>query len=185
MKSIFTTTNYDIQPGSPLTTEDLSPLAFGTALVCSLVGRRRGATERRVVSVLTATDGPLAGSSATGSLRPREERRSGGAVRRLRDMSAIWSLLGGAVRVCAALFRASGGRRVHPCGAARRRRASSFGGGIRRYGASSARLSGVQCCLERRGKAVAHRRLEGASGGAFRPRGCVWRRRSLGGSTSM
>jgi hypothetical protein len=77
---MFTTTDYDIQPGSPLTTEDLFPLAFGTALVCSLVGRRRGATERRAVSVLTATDGPLAGSSATGSLRPREERRRGGAA---------------------------------------------------------------------------------------------------------
>ena len=91
--------------------EDLFPLAFGTALVCSLVGRQRGATERRAVSVLTATDGPLAGSSATGSLRPREERRSGGAVRRLRDMSAIWRLLGGAVGVCAALFGGGGRRR--------------------------------------------------------------------------
>ena len=56
----------------------------------------------------------VAGSLATGSLRPREERRSGGAVRRLRDMSAIWRLLGGGggrivVHCCRDCHRRGGG----------------------------------------------------------------------------
>jgi hypothetical protein len=52
-------------------------------------------TEQQAVGVLTATDGPMAGSLATGSLRPCKKLRSGGAVARPCDMSAIWRLLGG------------------------------------------------------------------------------------------
>jgi len=48
-----------------------------------------------VVGILTATDGLLAGSSATGSLGPREKHQSGGLVAFPCDMSAIWCLLGG------------------------------------------------------------------------------------------
>jgi hypothetical protein len=52
-------------------------------------------TERRAVGSLTATDGPLAGSSATGSLQPRKKRQSGGLVAFPGDMSAIGRLLSG------------------------------------------------------------------------------------------
>jgi hypothetical protein len=54
-------------------------------------------TERQEVGVLTAIDGPLAGSSATGSLRLRKKRRSGRAVSHPCDMSAIWCLFGGRI----------------------------------------------------------------------------------------
>ena len=42
----------------------------------------------------------VAGSLATGSLRPREKRRSGGTEARPCDMVAIWRLLGGGLLGC-------------------------------------------------------------------------------------
>jgi hypothetical protein len=49
----------------------------------------------RAVGILTTTDGPLAGSLATGSLPPHKKRRSGGLVAFPCDILVIWRLLGG------------------------------------------------------------------------------------------
>ena len=71
-------------------------------------------TEQQAVGVLTATDGPMAGSLATGSLRPCKKLRSGGAVARPCDMSDVGDMAPprrGAIGVCAALFGGVGRRR--------------------------------------------------------------------------